>query len=320
MPRRAIFDQALLARTLAAQLQVISRRQALACAIPRSTVNSWCRPGGKWQKLLPGVYFTEAGEPTNDQRLVAAMLYAGARATITGAAALGLHRQHPPRQDAIDVLVPWGVKRQSRSFVRVHRTTRLPRVYRTGIVKFAAPARAVADAARLYTSPDDAWAVVTEAVQSRLSSIAELRLELEHGAAGDSVRFRAALAAARVAVRSVAEDRFRERVKESGLPDPQFHVFLRALDGTDICEVDAWWPDAGVSVEIDAQEYHFYRADWLRTDAKRRRLIAHGIAAHNIAPTRIDNEWDAVYRELKSSLDKGRQRPRLPIVAFDPAV
>jgi len=117
----------------------------------------------------------------------------------------------------------------------------------------------------------------------------------------------------------VAEDRFRERVMSSNLPAPRYNVFLRAADGTDIGEVDAWWADAGVSVEIDSQEYHFYRTDWLRTDAKRSRLLKHGIFPHNIAPARVDHDWDAVHEELRASLEIGRKRPRLSIVAFDPA-
>jgi hypothetical protein len=320
MPRRSVFDHALLASILARQFQVVSRRQALDCGIPRSTVNSWCTAGGKWQKLLPGVYLTVTGTPTHEQRLAAAMLYAGAaRAAITGTAALRQHRLRSPGPDLIDVLVPSAVQRQSNGFVRIHRTKRLPRVHRVGILRFAAPARAVADAARLSTSLDDVKSVVAEAIQKQASSLQELRLELEKGASGDSVRLRAALDAAHAGVRSVAEDRFRERIKRSGLPVPRFNVFLRTLGGTDIGEVDAWWADAGVSVEIDSQEYHFYRADWIRTDVKRSRLLSYGILAHNIAPARVENDWDSVCRELRASLDKGRQRPRLDIVAFEPS-
>jgi hypothetical protein len=319
MPKRAVFDHDLLARTLAAQDHVISRQQALTCGIPRNTVGHWCRPGGKWQKLLPGVYLAVTGKPTNEQRLVAAALYAGPRAVITGPAALRLHRLRAPGPDIIDVLVPHVVRRQSAGFVRVHRTTRRPRVYRTGVVRYCHAARAVADSARLLTSLDDVKAVVAEAVQKRACSIAEIGLELDKGPSTDSTRLRAALRSVRAGTRSVAEDRFRERVMKSGLPAPRYNVFLRAADGTDIGEVDAWWADAGVSVEIDSQEYHFYRSDWLRTDAKRSRLLKHGIFPHNIAPARVDHDWDAVCDELRSSLEMGRKRPPLPIVAFDPA-
>ena len=306
-------------RTLAAQYQVISRSQAVACGIPRSTIYAWSRPDGKWRKLLPGVYLTVTGKATPEQRLVAARLYAGQRSAITGPAAVRLHRLRSPGPDVIDVLIPWAAKRQSTGFVRIHRTRRMPRVHRIGPIVFAAPARAVADTARHFTSLDDVRAVVAEAVQKRACSIAELGVELEHGGSHDCARLRAALAEVRDGVRSVAEARFRRCVLESDLPAPRFNVFLRAADGTDIGEVDAWWGDAGVSVEIDSHEYHFYREGWLRTDAKRGRLLKHGIFPHNIAPSRVQRDWDGIYDELKSSLHKGRQRPRLAIVAFDPA-
>ena len=250
---------------------------------------------------------------------MAALLYAGPHSMITGPAALRAYRLRSPGPDVIDVLVPQAARRQSTGFVRVHRSRRLPRAYRKGTIRYAAPARAVADAARLLPSLDDVRAVVAEAIQKQACSLAQLGLELEEGSGRQSIRLRTALTDVRAGSRSVAEVRFRERVERSSLPAPQYNVFLRATDGTDIGEVDAWWADAGVSVEIDSQEYHFYRADWLRTEAKRSRLLKHGIFPHNIAPARVERDWDAVCAEIRSSLDKGRQRPRLPIVAFEPA-
>ena len=221
--------------------------------------------------------------------------------------------------DTVDILVPQATRRQNVGFVRMHRTRQLPRVRRIGPVRYAEPTRAVADAAQILSSLDDIRAVVAEAIQKQLCSLAQLGTELERAGTRDMSRLRTALADIRAGSRSVAEIRFRERVEQSALPRPQYNVFLRASDGTDIGEVDAWWADAGVSVEIDSQEYHFYRADWLRTEAKRSRLLKYGVFPHNIAPVRVDREWDAVYAELRSSLEQGRQRPRLPIVAFEPA-
>src|ERR1700755_662191 len=94
-----MFDREMLSRTLAAQYQVISREQALKCVLRRSTVTTWCKPNKKWQKLLPGVYLAVTGTPTSEQRLVAAMLYAGKRSVITGSAALRLHRLRPRGPD-----------------------------------------------------------------------------------------------------------------------------------------------------------------------------------------------------------------------------
>ncbi len=248
---------------------------------------------------------------------MAALLYAGPDSVITGSAAIRLHRLRSPGPDAIDLLVPWTVKRQSTGFVRIHRTRRMPAFYSTGSIRFARAARAVADAAHEFTALDDVRAVVAQAIQKQACSIAEIGHELEEGSSRGSSHLRTALAEVRDGIRSVAEARFRQRVHRSDLPQPMFNAFLRAADGSDIGEVDAWWADAGVSVEIDSHEYHFYREGWLRTDAKRSRLLKHGILPHNIAPARVDNDWARVCDELKSSIHAGRQRPRLRVVAFE---
>lgn len=279
---------------------------------------SWGKPKGKWQRLLPGVYLTATGQPTPEQRLMAALLYGGPRSVITGTAALRAYQLRAPGPDVIDLLVPMATRRQNVGFVRIHRTRQLPRMRRPGVLRYADPSRAVADAAQLLPSVDDVRAVVAEAIQKQACNLAQLGLELKRAGARDTSRLRTALSDIQAGSRSVAEVRFRERVEQSDLPAPKYNVFLRAADGTAIGEVDAWWADAGVSVEIDSREYHFYRAGWLKTETKRSRLLKYGVFPHNIAPVRVADDWNAVYSELKSSLERGRQRPRLEIVAFEP--
>ena len=192
MPRRAVFDHDRLARALNAQRQVISRSQALACGVPRSTVTSWCRPAGKWQRLLPAVYLTVTGRPTPEQRLMAALLYGGPRSVITGPAALRAYRLRVPGPDTVDILVPQATRRQNVGFVRMHRTRQLPRVRRIGPVRYAEPTRAVADAAQILSSLDDIRAVVAEAIQKQLCSLAQLGTELERAGTRDVSRLRTA--------------------------------------------------------------------------------------------------------------------------------
>lgn len=147
-----------------------------------------------------------------------------------------------------------------------------------GLVRSDSPARPARwpDAAHGFTKLDEVRAVVAEGVQRQACSIAQIG-----------------------------------RVRNSDLPQPRYNVFLRAADGTDIGEADAWWADAGVSAEIDSREYHFYRDGWLKTDAKHSRMLKYGILPHHFAPTRIDNDWPAVYGNLRSSIHEGRQRPPL---------
>src|SRR5579862_9997766 len=164
MPKRSGCDLERLGRVLQAQHQVVTRRQAQLCGMPTSTLDRYVAPGGRWQRLLPGVYLAVTGKATQEQREMAALLYAGPQSLITGAAAVRRHHLHAAGPDLVDVLVPANVKRQSAGFVRVHRTRLMPeRIYVTGPIRFTKPARAVADAARTLTRFDGVRQVVCEA-------------------------------------------------------------------------------------------------------------------------------------------------------------
>ncbi len=89
MPKRSVFDAERLRQVLWAQHHVITRQQALLCGLPPSTLDRYIAPGGRWQRLLPGVYLALTGAATQDQREMAALLYAGPRSLITGSAEPG---------------------------------------------------------------------------------------------------------------------------------------------------------------------------------------------------------------------------------------
>jgi hypothetical protein len=295
MPRRSAFDGERLSQLLREQHQVITRSQALLCGVPHSTVERYAAPGGRWQRLLPGVYLTVTGTATRDQREMAALLYAGRRSLLTGSAALRHHNLRPAGPDVVDVLIPWGRKRQSTGYVRAHRTRRMPvRLYVIGKIRFARAPRAVADAARSLTRFDDVRQVVCEAVQRRACTVAELVAELEAGPRPGSALFREALAEVGDGVRSVAEGIF-------------------------IATVDAWWPEAGVAAEIDSRAYHLAAADQDRTTERHDRLAAHGILTLHFPPRRVKTDPPGIVSELQSAIDKGLARPRLPITAVPQA-
>jgi hypothetical protein len=318
MPRLSACDVAQLRQILRVQHQVITRAQALECEISAASLSRRIAADGPWQKLLPGTYLTVTGRPTLQQYQVAALLYGGPGSVITGPAAIRLHQLRSPGQNMIDLLIPWDVKRQSMGFVRIHRTRRMPGFCTTGPIRFARVGRAVADAAHGFTSLDDVRALVAEVVQRGACTIAEIGIELEEGANQGTRNLRTALAEVRAGARSAAEAKFLRRLERSDLPMPEFNVRLIAADGTFIADVDAWWAEPGVAAEVDSMEYHFYRSDWLKTDARHGRMLKYGIFPHHFAPSRIEADWDAIYDELKSSIEKGLQRPRLPIVAIGP--
>ncbi|SDU58207.1 hypothetical protein SAMN04488563_2922 [Jiangella alkaliphila] len=94
----------------------------------RDAVKYAIRPGGPWQRVLPGIYATFNGPLAPQHRRRAAVLHGGPDAAISGAWAAEMHglAYGPPAGDTIDVLVSWDSARRTNGFVRVCRTTHPP--------------------------------------------------------------------------------------------------------------------------------------------------------------------------------------------------
>lgn len=173
MPNTCHYDRARLGALLPTQHGVIARWQALECGLTPKAIDYRLRPGGPWRAMLPGVYLAMTGTPTPEQRDMAALLYAGSHSVITGAVAVRRHHLSCAGLNLIDVLIPADVRR------RIQRTTRMPeKVYKAGPIRFVAPHRAVADAARTMTSFGDVQAVVCAALQWKRCALPLLIEEL----------------------------------------------------------------------------------------------------------------------------------------------
>jgi hypothetical protein len=223
------------------QRQVISRTQALRGGMSPHAVAHRLRPAGPWRHLLPGVYQTATGPPTQAQREIAALLYAGSRAEITGSAALRHHHLPAPQSDRVDVLVPVRDQRQSISYVRLHRTVRLPEM--VDVLphrRYVLPHRAAADAARWMTSLREARAVIAGAVQNGGCTVGQLTEEMNAGPVRDSALLRTVLSEVGAGVRSAPEADLRQLIKQAGLPMPMFNPRLFLPDGTFLGCPDAW--------------------------------------------------------------------------------
>ena len=313
MTRSVQADQAALARLLRDQESVISRTEALGCGMTPSQLRHRVRPGGPWQRLLPGVYLTATGTPTRAQTEVAALRYAGRGSVITSLAALRRHGIRVPESQVITVLIPGGRVRESRPFVRVWPATRMPEfVFTDGAVRFADAARAVADAARELASFREVRAVAADAVQRRRCRLDQLIGELAHAPMRQSAWLRQALAEVADGVRSAAEGDLRSLIRAAGFPPPMFNA--RLYIGPDLLAVaDAWWPDAGVAVEVESREWHLSPEDWERTMSRSRRMGAKGILLVQVSPHQIRTEAERIVADIRDALAAGRSRPPLAI-------
>jgi hypothetical protein len=308
-------DHERLAATLREQDQVISRKQALACGLTQDAVTHRIRPGGPWQRLLPGIYLAQTGGLTVSQKEMAALLHAGPGGVLTGPAALRLLGITSAEPDRFDVLVPARRRPESIAFVAIHRTARMPRYIEQNGRSYAGPARALADAARAMTDLGEVRALIAGAIQSGDSSLEGLASELKEGGRPGSGLLRKVVAEAGGGVRSAAEGDFRDLIKRAGLPMPTFNAQLYTAEGSFIAVADAWWPDAGVAAEVDSMEWHLKPADWEQAMNRHDVMTGHGILVLHFSPARIRHEPAVVAERITDTLRAGRARPALPITA-----
>jgi hypothetical protein len=285
---------------------VITRQQALDCGMNRDAIYRRLRTAGQWQRILPGVYLTVTGSATSEQRDVAAVLYAGPGGTLTAAAALGRHHSHVLPADTIDVLVPANRQLQSRGFVAVHRTKRLPEyVCYLGPVQYALRARAVGDAVRGLKDLVRVRGVVAAAVQTKLCTVEQLKTELKKGRSADR------RSSAPRSVRSprepgrVPEVDLQHLIRRGGLPKPLFNPLLY-LGNELLARPDAWWPDMAVIVEVDSKQWHLSPESWEETMRRHARLQALGILVLHFSPRQIRDEPREVLATIREALDTRR--------------
>jgi very-short-patch-repair endonuclease len=299
------------------QFSVVSRGQLLELGMKDNAMQRRVRAGGPWQALLPGVYFGLTGAPNLLQKEMAALLYAGPGSLITGPTALMHHGlRSPVVLETVDVLVPISRHRINTGFVRLHRTARMPaRCVSSGPLRLAAVPRAVADTARLLGEARTVRAVVADAVQRKWCTVADLATELREGPIRGSAMFRSALGDVAEGIRSVAEGDLRKLIRAARLPTPLYNASLFIGDDF-LAKPDAWWPEAGVVVEVDSYEWHLSPADADRTRKRHDRMIAAGIYPMHFSPRQIRTEGAEVVRLIKKALERGRQCPPLPILTI----
>lgn len=242
---------------------------------------------------------------------MAALLYAGEGSLITGLAALRHFKIRVPDDPRVDVLIPAGRRRSSRDFVVVHRTTRMPGLSAGyGPIHFVSAQRAVADAALGLRRLGDVRAVAAGAVQPGWCTVAALAGELEAGPRQGSGLLRVALAELADGVRSAAEGDLRTLIRRARLPAPRFNVGLYA-DGQLVAVADAWWPQAGLVVEVDSREWHLAPADWERTMRRHALLTALGVLVLHFSPRQIRDEPEMVIAAIQAALEAGSPVSRL---------
>lgn len=296
-----------------AQQNVVAVAQLRACGVSGQVVAERCRSDGPWRQILPRVVLLQPGPPTPEQRLWAALLYAGdggagpgAGPLITGAAALAMYGfSSAPRLPAVtevDVLVPRQRRLRGIPEVRIRRTSRRLAARSLRGLPCVPVSRAVADA--LLDSDDavQAWDVLWEAVSCHGCGVRELGRALAETGSLDLPWVRSAWDELLAGARDAATTRLTVLVRRYGLPEPLGTVELRMPGGTFVALPDAYWPEQGVALEIDPEARYLSGAEAAWARDCRHRMEYLGLAVVRLAAERLEREPERVVRELHAAL------------------
>lgn len=295
---------------LRAQDQVITRKQALAWLSDHMLRHRLQR---YWRILLPGVYLAASGSPSERQRRIAALLYAGDESQLSDATALGAYgARYLPRDDTIYVMVPATDTRASRDGVRVRRTHRLPSARLVDGLRCVPPARALAEFAARIGDERAACAVLADAVQRRIARTEDVVEELKH------VTGRGAGVARRVGswialgARSAAEVDFLALCRASlVLPAPLVNPVLELPTGRVVIP-DALFVDAGLVHETNGREHHAAEDRFDDMQARHGAMTASGLTVLHSSPRQLRLQGQRVVHEVEQCYlrDRGRGLPR----------
>ena len=303
---------------------VATARQLVAAGVPERTVYHRCLDGGPWQNPLPGIIFLFSGRPTRRQSVLAAVSLGGRGAMVTGAEACRRHglRRGPARlrdeRDAVDevhLLVPDRRQLRSVGYVHVERTKSLPEpVIRSGVPLAPLP-RACIDAVRQLRTEGEIAELLSDAVQRRLCTVAELYRELEASSRRHSALPRRVLRSVADGVHSAAELAAKRMWSSTGLPTPMWNADIYTEDGVFLGTADCWLDDVAMVWEIESTEWHLSPEDHDRTVERAARFTAAGAVYTASKPRKIRTHAAELARILRATYLQAAARPRPPLRA-----
>jgi hypothetical protein len=293
---------------------VVRAADLRANGVSGSAIVVRCRPGGPWQRLLPGVLLLSSAEPSRRQRLRAALAYAGPGAAITGVDAASLDHDLGLRAgDQVHVLVPAAKRAATNGYVVVERTTRMPTLIERDGLRYAPMHRAVLDAARREQDAVRLRTLLSGPVRYGVCSVAELRAELDAGNQHGSAAPRAALRAVSDGVVSLTEGLARRVVRGAPLPPPRWNVPIRDAAGALLGVVDAWWDDVALAWEVGTQRF---RPGATAKSPDADRLAAAGVLVHRTPPEELRTDPDGVREDLVRAFHRAAHRVRPAVHAL----
>ncbi|HET8971091.1 MAG TPA: hypothetical protein VFN19_08530 [Candidatus Nanopelagicales bacterium] len=303
------------------QCGLVTAAQLRELGVHSSTVSRWIA-GYMLTRVVRGVHVYGGGRPDRQQRELAAQLYGGEGALLTGTAALRHHGiraaglqetadDQPDHPEPVHVLIPHDRHRTSTGYVVIERTHRMPRqAVERGPLDLAPVVRAASDAVHRWRNADDVLAVLSELVQRNLATLDELRVELAAGSRRGSAHYRAAMVVLADGVESAYEARLRKVTQSLGLAEVRWNRAIVSQTGEYVGNPDGWYDDVALALEVDSQKYHGFGKGLVRTTDRNARYARFGVAVYPVMPNLLRDDPDRCAREIRQAYQAAAARPR----------
>jgi very-short-patch-repair endonuclease len=301
-----------LSRLLWRQSGIITRSQALKHMSPK-TVDHRIR-SARWRRLHRGVFATQTGELTADQRLWAAVLAVGPHAVLAGptaASRCGMRGHIVQASRRIHVLIPAAVRdRNPPPEVTLHRSRSLTPadLHLIGTPPHTTIVRSIVDAASWANTNDDAYGTIASAFQQRLLNATDVEATLRRLS---HVRRRALIRQAAIdaagGVHSVPERQLVRGIRADGLPLPTLQVKRRDSAGRTYY-LDGFYEDWQLHIEVDGGQHTYWRSYWQDMRRQNAAWIA-GDRVLRYPSMAVRYYLPQVVAEIRSALIKAGWRP-----------
>lgn len=278
-----------------------------------------------WQSPFPGVFAPHRGQLDLDTLLVAAALWAGEGAVLTGM--LGLVRLGVTIDEPGDALFLVPERARGRRVCSDGRTVRALRTARPviiapsgqapdqDVVLVASAARALADAAVYQPQqPGQGEHLAITVLQRGLCSTDDLRQELARRSRPLVTELARGLRAFENGAWSRPEATLRRVVGgEPGLPEMITNATLVTQDGAVVGRPDGYLPDVGVVIQVHSRAHHqgldaLGGSRWAATVEKDSAYAAAGLLVVAVAPWTLYSTPEVFVRRLRLAVEQGRRR------------
>lgn len=297
------------------QRGLATKRQLLAAGFTQSAIQHALTT--RWSEVLPGVVAPHRGHLGSDDLLVAAALWAGSAALLTGSSALRIYGLTLRGGSRAAFLVPATRRRRQCASATCHPTDRLtdPSHWR-GCVAVAPPGRALLDLARFEeVSPSDLQGVTIAALQRRVTTPELLTLELASSRRNHTAVVAGALADFRQGAWSRPEVALRQILEAvPGLPAVVYNRELEDAEDRYLGCPDAYVRSLGLAIQVHSRTFHtgtdeHGRDLYSETLVADSRMTSAGIVLLPVTPNTLERSPHLFIQPLRSAIETCRRRP-----------